>query len=382
VNSLDPHREPAHSAPPDTEGPDAMPGFISVYKTRRRSRRRKPWVLRWTPSGRSQRQLTIGPMSERDAEKARLAMWLQLNGLDAEPGEPEPISWDRFQADYLEAKGVELARATVIEARSVLKRFAEVMAPQHLAEVDRPMVERFKARRLRTCADATVRKDVRTLRAAFAWAVDIGHLETNPAKGIRFGRRITKTPEALGLEETDRLLEAAAKRPVWVQASVRLAARWGLRCGELAHLERADVDFRHRLVHVQPKEGWVPKAGRARTVPLDEETAGLLQELSHRDVPLLWGPPAEPFTSTDGTHGYERMLRDELRGLYDALGVPQPAKPVHALRATAETNMRRRGVPAHIRLKIIGHTTAGVGDRHYDGSTPEEVARQAERFMA
>ncbi len=75
------------------------------------------------------------------------------------------------------------------------------------------------------------------------------------------------------------------------------------------------------------------------------------------------------------------MLRDELRSLYKALGIPQPAKPVHVLRATAETNMRRRGVPAHIRMKIIGHTTAAVGDKHYDGTTPEEVARQAERWM-
>jgi integrase len=326
--------------------------------------------------------MTIGRMSERDAEKARLALWLQLNGLDDAPGEPEPLTWQRFVDDYLEAKRPELARASIREARNALKQFREAVAPTYLADADRAMVEKFKAKRLADCADATVRKDVRTLRAAFAWAVEMGHLETNPAEGVRFGRRTKKVrPEVLSLEDTDRLIAAVDKRPTWLQASVRLAARWGLRCGELAALERADVDFRHRLVHIQPKETWTPKGGWARAVPLDEDTAGLLHELSHRDGPLLWGPPDDPFNSADGDRGYKRKLRDALRHLYAALGIPQPRKPVHMLRATAETNMRRRGVPAHIRLRIIGHTATAVGDRHYDGSTPEEVARQAAEYM-
>lgn len=356
-----------------------MPLF-HVHKTRRKDRD-KTWVLRWRdpPGSAFLRQETIGPMPAAMAEKHRQLWQAELNGLvDADE---VPPAWKDFVEDYLAAKDVELARASVRSARHILQSFSDTCRPRLLRDVNRPMAEAFKVERLRTRATATVRKEIRTLRAAFAWAIEMDEVKANPFDRIRFGRRGEQDIDAYSLEETDRLLAEAGRAPVWVQASIRLAAKWGLRIGELAALQRADIDFRGRLVHVRPKAGWTPKSGRARAVPLDEETGGLLQELSHRDGPILWGPTDYPLTSADGTRGYKRLLRRALAAVCGAAGLRVLAKPVHGLRATAYTNLRRRGVPQHVINLVIGHTTAAVGDAHYDATSFEEAARMAEQIM-
>ncbi len=223
-----------------------------------------------------------------------------------------------------------------------------------------------------------MKKEIGTLRAAFGWAIRMKRVAgPNPFSDVRFGRREKPQVDAYTLDETERLLEATAKAPVWVQASVHLAARWGLRSGELASLVMADVDFPRRLVHVRPKEDWVPKSGSARIVPLDDDTAGLLQELSHRDGPLLWGPIEKPLTAIDGDAGFKVLLRAEVRKICHVAGLRVLKKPIHGLRATAFTNARRRHMDPHVIRAIFGHTTDEVGDNHYDATSLEEAARTA-----
>jgi integrase len=246
-------------------------------------------------------------MSERMAERHRELWQAELNGLLA--GDERPMLWADFLEAYLSAKGVELAKASVRSARHILEDFAQVCRPRYLCDIDHPMADRYKVHRLAIRATDTVRKEIRTLQAAFSWALELGHVQTNPFKGIRFGRRHKKDIDAYTLEETGRLLAEAAKAPVWVQASILLSVRWGLRIDELASLERREIDFRERLVRVRSTDEWAPKSGRGRVVPLDEETAGLLQELSHREGPILWGPADQRFTSADGTKGYKRLVR-------------------------------------------------------------------------
>jgi len=380
MSGLDRARASALNSPPDLGEATRM---YRVHKTRRKDRDRA-WVLRWTdpPASARLKQKTIGAMSAGMAERHRQMWQAELNGLlDAEEA---PMTWDDFVSAYLAAKTPELALASVRSARHILASFGDVCRPRLLCDVDRAMVERYKVERLKTRAMATAKKEIRTLKAAVAWAVEVGHVQfalgANPFL-VRFGRREAQDVDAYVPEEAERLLAAAQQAPVWVEASVRLAVRWGLRIGELAALERADVDLAARLVHVRAKAHWMPKSGHSRAVPLDEKTGGLLQELSHRDGPILWGPRDAPQTSADGTRGYKRMLRLALRDLCQAAGLRVLAKPVHGLRATAYTNMRRRGVPQHYINLIIGHTSSAVGDAHYDATSFEEAARAAERIM-
>ena len=64
------------------------------------------------------------------------------------------------------------------------------------------------------------------------------------------------------------------------------AAYAGLRLGELRALRWRDVDFERRILHVRRSFSLatedVPKSGRARAVPMVDQVARVLDELSRR----------------------------------------------------------------------------------------------------
>ncbi|MFO8012627.1 MAG: site-specific integrase [Phycisphaerae bacterium] len=351
--------------------------MYQVRKTRRRQgygRRRAPWVLRWRdpPPAGPVRQRTLGPGSERWAERHRQLWQAELNGFEgrAETGTP----WRRFAARYLEARGPDLAPASLALARQTLARFQALARPRLLQHVTRRTVNAYRLTRLRAVGEETARKDVRTLRAAFAWAVAEGMLPGNPCDGIRWGRRMRRRPEVLSARRTRQLLAALREEtvPTWLQAALGLAARWGPRTGELARLEREDVDWGERLVWIRVKASGAPKGRAERAFPLDAEAAGLLQELGHRDGPILWGPRAKPFAC-------ERQFRQRLcegaRDVMEGLGLGRPVQPIQLLRRTAETNLRDRGVDPRLVGAVLGHGTS-VGDRYYDGAPVRDLARR------
>jgi hypothetical protein len=114
---------------------------------------------------------------------------------------------------------------------------------------------------------------------------------------------------------------------------------------------------------------------------VDAETGGLLQELSHRDCPVLWGPLDAPFATGGGKGGFTRTLGGIARAILEDLGVhPRDGKPLQFLRRTAETNMRRRGVPDWQIGAILGHGTR-VGEEFYSGVSGDEIAGQVAQLM-
>jgi integrase len=379
--------------------------LYTVHKTRRGNRRGKPWLLCWRdpPESGERRQKTIGPMPIRLADQHRIAWQCELNGFSADVA-AGGATWGRFEADYLASAAADLAPASAAIARQTLKRFREAIRPRLLAEVDVAAVERYRVGRLGQAGPETVRKDVRTLRAALSWARDMGLVTVNPFDGARVGRRQRRDVDALSVGQTAAFLEELTRWPTWVQASLRLTCLWGPRAGELAGIVREDVDAAAGTVRIPVTGRRTTKGGRGRTIPLDSETAGLLQELSHRDIPILWGPLDKPFTTGRGKGGFVRTLGGIAREVlakvaaevlagqkflsFAEVDLKAPAlaplgekvQPLQFLRRTAETNMRRRGVPAMMISRIIGHGTR-VGDEWYDGQGPDEAARQVEQLM-
>lgn len=364
---------PARAHTPGVPGEASHPmPLYRVYMTRRRGRRGGPWVLRWRdpPPAGAMRQTTLGRMSERLAERHRELWQAELNGLSAGAEEARGIRWTAFLSAYLDSASA-LAPATVRLYRQALARVERALGPRWLSDIDRMAAERYRAARGREVAPETVEKDLRHLRAAWSWAVDQGLADVNPFASRRGrGRRERHDPDALSPADTERFLAAAEARPTWAWASLRLACLWGPRTGELAEARREDIEVGARALRIPARAGrQTPKGGRGRVVPIDETTGGLLQELSHRGERLLWAPEHR---SPDE---YRKAVVREANAVLASLGLPERTQPVQMLRRTAETNLRRRGVPDWMVGRILGHGTR-VGEQYYAGLGPEEIAGQ------
>jgi integrase len=122
---------------------------------------------------------------------------------------------------------------------------------------------------------------------------------------------------------TDSELDARARSDAQDAALVLTAAYAGLRLGELRALRWRDVDFERRIVHVrraftQANED-VPKSGRARAVPMVDQIARSLDQLSRRDTHT--GPDDLVFPNPTGGYLEDSALRRRYYRALKAAGI-------------------------------------------------------------
>lgn len=344
--------------------------YITVYLIRSKKHRRKNWPyrLRWQEPGGKWRQRTVKTHNRADAEKAREWWQAQLNGWNDKAD--RPITYGEFQEAYLEHKTPELARASVQAAKWTLLRFARTMAPRLLLDINLPTVETYKSRRLREVRAATVRKELRTLHAAFSWAVKMGYIKTNPAAGVGYPRGPAREKVVLSPEESRRLLQEVEKRGTPFAAFVCLALETGMRIGEIANLQPADIDFANRWVRIRPKQDWSPKGKRERIVRVSPVTGRLLWQLHDCGPYILAG------TNRDD---WKRLMRQQLKEACRAAGVPEVTP--HDLRRTAATLMALAGVPIDVAQRVLGHESYQTTQKHYIRIREREAADIALKLL-
>ncbi|MFI8005969.1 tyrosine-type recombinase/integrase [Streptomyces sp. NPDC086010] len=127
----------------------------------------------------------------------------------------------------------------------VLPTFANVV----LSEITTPQIRRWRAGLLESgVGEPTVAKAYQILRAIMNTAVDDEVIQRNPCR-IK-GAGAAKTAERPFLDVTE-VFQLADAVPVRFRVFILLAAFTGLRFGELAALQRHDVDLERRTVAVR-----------------------------------------------------------------------------------------------------------------------------------
>ncbi|MEU8441944.1 tyrosine-type recombinase/integrase [Streptomyces microflavus] len=127
----------------------------------------------------------------------------------------------------------------------VLPTFANVV----LSEITTPQIRRWRAGLLESSVgEATVAKAYQILRAIMNTAVDDEVIQRNPCR-IK-GAGAAKTAERPFLDVTE-VFQLADAVPARFRVFILLAAFTGLRFGELAALQRHDVDLERRTVAVR-----------------------------------------------------------------------------------------------------------------------------------
>lgn len=137
-----------------------------------------------------------------------------------------------IEAFFVE-RGPELAAKTLAGYRSSARRIDRVFGAMHLDDVQKPDVAEFLKRRT---AAVSGNRDVAFLRSVYAWAIEQGWTEHNPA-AVRRRRERPRSRTASG-DEMARILAVAP--PLW-RALIQTASLLGTRPGELRLLRRVDA---------------------------------------------------------------------------------------------------------------------------------------------
>ena len=237
----------------------------------------------------------------------------------------------------------------------------------------------------------TVRYLHTTLHKAFADAVDLGLLGTNPAERAKPPRPNRMEPSEMRCWDAEQvrkfLVHIEGHR---LQAAFHLAAMTGMRRGEVLGIRWADVDFtggrlavRHTLVSVAYEiKDSTPKTHQARVVDLDP---GTLEQLRghlarQQEERAAWGLGYQDcndlvFRREDGSPVHPDSFSQTFERLSTSSGLPRIR--LHDLRHSHASIALRAGVPVKVVSERLGHQDPAFTLKQYVHVIPGMQAEAA-----
>lgn len=207
-------------------------------------------------------------------------------------------------------------------------------------------------------ARATIARRAASARTFLRWAEHTGRIATDPSLRLVAPKRQAHLPEVLRQGEATALLELAAVRaddddPIHVRdrAMLELLYASGIRVGELAALDVADVDRSQDVVRVMgkgSKERIVPFGAPARRA-IEAWLASRARLVGEHSGPAL-------FLGRRGRRVDTRQVRSAVHELLSHLPDAPDLGP-HGLRHSAATHLLEGGADLRMVQEILGHAS-------------------------
>jgi|SRR5579875_97391 integrase len=237
----------------------------------------------------------------------------------------------------------------------------------------------------------TVRNLHNMLHKAFADAVDLGLLPSNPAERAKPPKPNRMRASEMRCWDADQLGDFLAHiEGHRLRVAFYLAAMTGMRRGEVLGLRWCDIDMeasrlavRHTLVPVgyQVKDS-TPKTHQARVIDLDAGTVAELRAHSERqeEERRAWGPGYQGghdlvFRREDGSPVHPHSLSQAFEALVRSSGLPRIR--LHDLRHSHASIALRAGVPVKVVSERLGHEDPAFTLKQYAHVIPGMQAEAA-----
>lgn len=237
-----------------------------------------------------------------------------------------------------------------------LRYFEEVMPRVDPAALRRVHVVRMRDDLADKPTDAS--RKVQTLSTLLEYAIDIGWIDRNPAKGVRLlkGNRPPRGPWPQ--EMIDAYRDHATGRPLLL---FELLIGTGQRIGDVLRMQWGHIEDDGIRVR-QGKTGtelWVPFTDRLRAMLADTPRRGLFIVSQHNGRPVSY-----------------QLAWKEIREVRAAIGAD--AYDIHALRHSAASELAALGLDdAHI-MSITGHRSSGMVQLYAGAAAQRARAKKAQ----
>lgn len=239
------------------------------------------------------------------------------------------------------------------------------VGPAEIAALKAALVDR---------AIKTVNNVLTCWNAVYTAAIALGLITTRPVIALLPSRKRKGHPFH-GLEEYQRLVDAAAQDSSLALVVVLLGGDQGLRAGEIIALEWDDLALLARRMTIN-RADWhgvvdSPKGGQGRVIPLTQRTVLALQAHRH-----LAGPRVG--YQTDGGALTQMVLYGIVRRVARKAGLTLFG--VHTLRHTFCSHLAMKGVPARAIQELAGHEdlSTTLGYMHLSPRSTEDAIRALE----
>lgn len=299
-----------------------------------------------------QRRIALKTKNKREAN--RRALRLEMDLLDGKDPrrKPAPIVAD-VRDKYLAYLRTEGRRPkTLTKYANVYGRLVALCKELRIRDISRlnlAVIDEYRERRVKEGrAPKTVYTETVVIRQLVNHAISRQMIADDPLKGLRLRKpKPTRQPcwtPALLVDIID--IAAGPARSCF-----EILRETGFRVGELIHLTWDDVDFGAGFVHVRAKDGWKPKTGDERAVPMSPALRATLVALPRHGRWVVTMPPTRTSPQLDRRIG-DRWLLFQLKRILKRLGL---AGHVHTFRHTFISHALNNGTPESIVRQWVGH---------------------------
>lgn len=264
---------------------------------------------------------------------------------------------------FVACKKLEGCRESTLEQyKRTAKRLFELTGKGY-HDITKDDVRYYLAVRAPQVGPNTLVNERRNLSSYFGWLHDEGHIPRNPVKTIKVrGQDVEviffSVDEEIAIREVPCCLRD--------KAMIAFLFSTGVRVGELAAMDRSNVDLLNASVTFRGEKG---RTGKFRTVYLDQWARRYLaMYLSARknNNPAL-------FVSERVYNGQPRRLGNAAiekitKGIVKKAGV-KTVGTVHVFRRTFATRMSERGCPIEVLQELMGHSDPATTLKHYVAKT-------------
>ncbi|MDF0603368.1 site-specific integrase [Psychromarinibacter sp. C21-152] len=282
---------------------------------------------------------------------------------------PHSLAWltYRFEAAMHERVNASLMHAGTLKQRaSFYARLREAHGDKHM------VMPRAKVMEIRDGLAGTpgaADNMVKAIRAMYGWAVDMGHVQENPAVGVpAINRGTGAVPWSV-----DDLQAFRDRHPKGTMAYLALTLFMftAARIGDVAQLGRQHERTIDRVRHLD----WQPeKKGSARVcIPIMPPLAEAIAAQTVVGQTYLLNAWGRPFASKAV---FGNWFRDRVReaGLDD--------RSAHGIRKAAGELMALAGATQYHIMAVHGHTQARTSESYTSGVNRTRLAREAMQAMA
>jgi site-specific recombinase XerD len=313
--------------------------------------RGRMWYANFQHNGR-QTRLSLKTTNKKEARRRAVRLDAELDA-GRYQHKPQSTSIAQACADYMtHVRTEQLAKKTIDKYQSVLNRLtklAEQRGVTSLGQLNLTLLDAYRAMRVAEgIHPQTLHDDCVIIRQLVNFALERDMLVVDPLKGIRV-KKPKPTPQPCWNQDEVRNILAAS--PEAIQPALTLLAETGMRIGELVWLTWADIDLDVNVLHIRAKDGWQPKSGDQRSVPLSPVARQLLETLP-RVGRWVMSMPASRQHPQRGQQWTERRLLGELKRVLKALALNGK---LHTFRHFFISNALQRRTPLATLREWVGH---------------------------
>lgn len=340
---------------PDSASFEKIGDVVSIFQ------RGRQWYANFQFNGKQHRQ-SLKTTSKKQARSKAIRLDAEISeGRYAKQQKAPTI--ELVISSYLSYLSTEgKAKKTVQKVELVKRRLLDLAGrrkAKSILDVNLAFIDAYRAeavaRKRKPAQPKTVLNETVIIRQIVNFALSRKLITTDPLQGLKLKKVKSKSQPCWTRAQVDQIL-AASELPH--KPAMAILAATGMRVGELKWLTWEDVDFDQGrgILHIRPKDGWKPKTGDQRVIPMQPAIRQLLQGLPRRSPWVLTSAPSARYPQGDHQLS-ERRLLQYLKRVLKRLGLPGH---VHTFRHSFISDALTKGIPEAVVRNWVGHVDQEV----------------------